>query len=92
MICTTASLLEYAKLAPYWRAHPHVHLRSYPNGTVFLLKNRLGSIRVCKLCGNLETDQSWKTQYLDTFKIIRLENQRSAEFIVLYTDVNDISP
>jgi hypothetical protein len=36
--------------------------------------------------GNLESDQSWKALRLTDLKVIRLEKQKRAEFIVLTPD------
>lgn len=50
---------------------------------MFLLKIRSGVVCVCELCGNLDDDESWKAQRLDTFKQINLSKIKGAEFILL---------
>lgn len=66
-----------------WMLRPHEHLRTYKNGTLFLLRSRTGKIHLCELFGNLPTDESWKARRLSDGKILRLENQHRAECLVL---------
>lgn len=74
----------YDDLDRKWQPDPHVHLRRFPNGTLFLLKQpRKQGIHVCILCGNLKTDESWKAQRMSDFKYIRLEQLKGALFIVI---------
>jgi hypothetical protein len=66
-----------------WCDRPHDRLRKFPNGTPFLLRLHTGSVHVCELCGNMDSDQSWKARRMTDGKYIRLENLQCAEFIVL---------
>jgi len=66
-----------------WISDPHIYLRNYPNGQVFLLKLRTGAIHACELTGNIPSDDSWKAQRLSDLRIFRLEKQTGAKVIVL---------
>jgi hypothetical protein len=65
-----------------WMSKASFQLRSFPNDTVFL--HRRGyreAIRVCRLIGNLPTDENWKAIDLATLDIFKLKN--TCEFILL---------
>jgi len=75
-----------------WGTCPHDRLRKFPNGTPFLLRLHTGAVHVCELCGNMESDHSWKARRLTDGKIIRLENLQRAEFIVLTANAGAVRP
>ena len=66
-----------------WSTRPHDRLRKQPNGTLFLLRLHTGAVHVCELCGNMESDQSWKARRLTDGKVIRVENLKRAKFILI---------
>ncbi len=75
-----------------WGTRPHDRLRKYPSGTSFLLRLHTGAVHVCELCGNMDSDQSWKARRLTDGKVIRLENLQRAEFILITSNKNRLRP
>ena len=64
-----------------WVSEAKTRLRDYPDETAFLYREPSGAIRVCKLIGNLPTDENWKAQDLASLRPVKLKED--AEFIVL---------
>ena len=73
-----------------WMENPHITLREYPNGTLFLMHHANGATHLYELAGNIESDQSWKAKRLSDFSYIRLERQRGALVFLLNNSVEYI--
>jgi hypothetical protein len=68
-----------------WVDKPHIRLRKYQNGTLFLLQAAQGAVHVCELVGNMEKDENWKAQRLSDLKIISLDNLRQGALAFILT-------
>ena len=66
-----------------WIEDPYNSLKSFNDGTLFLLKTKLGNIHLCTLSGNMESDISLKAYCHSRCKYIRIENQKKAKALVL---------
>lgn len=72
-----------------WIDQPHKRLRTYPNGTLFLLRTAQGLVHLCSLSGNIESDDSWKAQRFTDCKVIRLETLRKGAMAFILSNRKD---
>lgn len=66
-----------------WIKLPNELLRSYPGGTLFILRTAQGAIHLCRFQGMLESDISFRSQRLTDGKFQRLERLHGAKILIL---------
>lgn len=54
-----------------WKQEPEVHLKGVQNEELLLLKSKGGTIHICKLIGNLPSDEHVKVLDLSRLKIFK---------------------
>ncbi len=60
-----------------------------PFGTVFILQTLSGKAHLCKMLGNLPTDEHVKAQRMSDFKFIRLEMTRPGALVCILPNAQD---
>lgn len=74
-----------------WIKLPHELLRSYPGGTLFVLRTAQGARHLCRFHGMLESDVSFRFQRLTDGKFQRLENLHGAKILILTPSTCNLS-